>query len=181
MITSKEQERAALNELRDRYDVTERYNARDEAWSDLQDLAEKHGYGSRFCSLDSGMEHLMQSQSDEVRMKALKLYGTYCAVCANVEAASAIGLTLANIDEYRGHQARERNEAMQGKLQEAGRDAEWMKERITVLEKALQDSCNRATEWQEIANARATVIEELELENIRLKARIYDMIVTQGR
>ena len=90
-------ERAAIEELRRVIGLEDRHNARSEAWSDLQDLAEKHGYGSRFCALDSGMEWLMSSQSAEVRLKALKLYGIYCVACANKETAMHIGQTLANI------------------------------------------------------------------------------------
>ena len=90
-------ELAIINELRNKFNSTDRRQAREEAWGDLQDFAVLHGYGSRFCSLDSAMQWLMSSADIDVRNKALKLYGTYCATRANLDAADYIGGVLANI------------------------------------------------------------------------------------
>ena len=87
----------AVRELKRRINPTDRRQAREEAWADLQDLAEKHGYGSRFCSLDRGLEWLMSSQDLKVRMKAVKLYGNYCSTVSNLETADFIGKQLSEV------------------------------------------------------------------------------------
>jgi len=90
-------ERSILEGLHDRYNATNRYAARDKAWSDLQDFAEARGYGCRFCSLDAGMEWLMSSSDLDTRLKALRLYGVYCAAVEGVDAANHIGQAVAEL------------------------------------------------------------------------------------
>ena len=89
---------AELNKLRDRYNTSACYKAQDDAWEALQHLAEKHGYGSRFCSLNDAMRWLMTSQSEQVRDRALHLYSAYHVAVANCDTAVHIGQFVANIE-----------------------------------------------------------------------------------
>ena len=90
-----QKEYCALSGLWSRIDYC--YDARDEAWKDLQDLAVQCGYGSQPYTAARVRDYLMTSNNDGIRNKAMRLYNTYCVTTSLVDMANEVGQVFAEL------------------------------------------------------------------------------------